>query len=287
MYVAMVRSAKTQVARLGRPIAVAAVLAAIALAGGVSGRAQDLPADFALPADLWGGGRGVVRAVVDGDTVLLEDGREVRLVGIQAPKLPLGRKGFDPWPLADVAKHRLEELVLGRAVRLGHGGRQVDRYRRQLAHLFREEDGLWVQGAMLAQGMARTYTFADNRALIPALLGAERDARAGGRGIWADSYYRVLDHLDAGAAVDRFGLIEGEVVDVAIVRGRAFLNFGEDYRRDFTITLSPDVVELFVGEGIDIESYTNKRVRVRGWVTWRNGPSIEATHPEQIELLDR
>ena len=51
--------------------------------------------------------------VVDGDTVVLEDGRRVRLVGIQAPKLPLGRPGFERWPLADEAKHALESLVLG------------------------------------------------------------------------------------------------------------------------------------------------------------------------------
>jgi hypothetical protein len=26
-------------------------------------------------------------------------------------------------------------------------------------------------------------------------------------------------------------------------------------------------------------------VRVRGWIEWRNGPMIAATHPEQLELL--
>jgi len=26
-------------------------------------------------------------------------------------------------------------------------------------------------------------------------------------------------------------------------------------------------------------------VRVRGWIEWRNGPMVAATHPEQLELL--
>jgi endonuclease YncB( thermonuclease family) len=48
--------------------------------------------------------------VIDGDTVVLDDGKEVRLVGIQAPKLPLNRPNFKEWPLAPEAKDELEKL---------------------------------------------------------------------------------------------------------------------------------------------------------------------------------
>ena len=37
--------------------------------------------------------------IVDGDTLVLAGGRQVRLVGIQAPKLPLGRPGLEAGPL--------------------------------------------------------------------------------------------------------------------------------------------------------------------------------------------
>ena len=69
----------------------------------------------------------VAAAVVDGDTLVLENGTEVRLVGIQAPKLPLGRTGFKAWPLAEEAKLALEALALGRTFTLFYGGRKVDR----------------------------------------------------------------------------------------------------------------------------------------------------------------
>ena len=49
-----------------------------------------------------------VAEIVDGDTLVLADKRQVRLVGIQAPKLPLGRAGFKAWPLAGAAKAVLE-----------------------------------------------------------------------------------------------------------------------------------------------------------------------------------
>ena len=49
-------------------------------------------------------GSGKVVEIVNGDTLILKDGHEVRLEGIQAPKLPLGRRNFKTWPLADDAK---------------------------------------------------------------------------------------------------------------------------------------------------------------------------------------
>ncbi|MDE0387035.1 MAG: thermonuclease family protein, partial [Defluviicoccus sp.] len=48
--------------------------------------------------------RAVVDAAIDGDTVALESGVEVRLVGIQAPRLALGRAGLRDWPLAAEAR---------------------------------------------------------------------------------------------------------------------------------------------------------------------------------------
>ena len=55
----------------------------------------------APPDTLTLGETGIVATVGNGDTVRLKDGQaDIQLVGSQAPKLPLGRKGFKPWPLA-------------------------------------------------------------------------------------------------------------------------------------------------------------------------------------------
>lgn len=234
------------------------------------------------------GGKATVTAVVDGDTVLLdsviEGSKEVRLVGVQAPKLPLGRKGFKQWPLAGEAKAMLEALVLGRTVTLKFGGRRLDRHGRLLAHLFVDE-GEWVQGALLSAGMARVYSFADNRAVVSDMLRLERVARAAGRGIWGYHFYSLrkpeqLDHL-----IGTFQLVEGIVFDAATVRGRTYLNFSDDWRQDFTITLNRRVVTMFSEAGIDPLMLKGRPIRVRGWLKKRNGPMIEATHPEQIEVL--
>jgi endonuclease YncB( thermonuclease family) len=239
----------------------------------------------AVQGQLTEGGTATAVEIVDGDTLVLDNGREVRLVGIQAPKLPLGRSGFKTWPLAEEAKQALSGLALGQTLRLTYGGRRVDRHRRALAHLF-DADGLWIQGELLRRGLARVYSFADNRALVPQMLALEAEARGARRGIWADPFYAVRTAEDVERHIGGFEVVEARVIDVAIVRGRAYLNFGADWRSDFTVTLAPDVRRRFESEGIAPESYQGRRVRVRGWIKSFNGPMIEATHPEQIEVLD-
>lgn len=239
----------------------------------------------ALPEALRPQSEALVREVIDGDTLVLDGGEEVRLVGIQAPKLPLGRPDFESWPLAQEAKQALEDLAAGQRVSLAFGERRRDRHGRLLAHLL-DEESRWLQGEMLARGLARVYSFEDNRVAIAEMLALEAEAREARRGLWADPFYMVRSAEEAARHVGGFELVEGEVLAVGRARGRVFLNFGEDYKRDFTAVLEPAARRLFEREGRAPTAYRGRRVRVRGWVQSLNGPMIEVTHPEQIEVLD-
>ncbi len=264
------------------------VLALVATAAAWTAAAGAWAATVAapLPAGLVAGEPGRVASVIDGDTLLFEDGREVRLVGIQAPKLPLGRAGFRSWPLAPEAKAALEALALGKRLTPHFGGARADRHGRVLAHLA-DDAGGWAQGALLALGLARVYSFEDNRTAITEMLAIEREARAAERGIWAHPYYRVLGHAEAGRHIGTFQLVEGRVLEASVVRGRAYLNFGADWRTDFTIAVPERALATFrTAFGRGLERLTGTRVRVRGWLRSLNGPLIEATHPEQIEVLE-
>ncbi|MEK9660302.1 MAG: thermonuclease family protein [Alphaproteobacteria bacterium] len=248
-------------------------------------RALALPADAAGPSDLRDGGRAHVVAVVDGDTVALDDGREVRFVGIQAPKLPLGRPNFRKWPFADEARDAIVELAQGHDLTLYYGGRDTDRHRRALAHLV-TDDGVWLQCEMLRRGLARVYSFADNRALVREMLAIEAEARAARRGIWRLDWYAVTAADEAQRRIGEFALIEGRVVATDVVRGRGFVNFGPDHKTDFTASIAPRNLKTFLREGIDIARYEGRLVRIWGWVKSYNGPMVDVTHPEQIEVLD-
>ena len=240
----------------------------------------------AWPKALTADGSGRVVEIVDGDTLILEDGREVRLVGIQAPKLPLGRRNFKTWPLADKAKSALTTLALYKTVKLSYGGRRIDRYNRLLAHLH-DENGVWIQGELLRRGMARVYSFRDNRALVAEMLAIEREARTARRGIWRHRFYKVRDADNAHRHIGGFHLVEGRVKKVAAFRKYTYLNFSDNWRTDFTIAVAARARALFKEAAFDLEALEGKFVRVRGWVKSRNGPLIDATHPEQIEVLRR
>jgi endonuclease YncB( thermonuclease family) len=227
----------------------------------------------------------VVTEVTDGDTATLEDGHVVRLVGIQSPKLSLGRARVADQPLAREAKEALEELVLGRRVTLFFGGAASDRHGRHLAQLRRDDD-LWIQGELLRRGLARVYSFPDNRAEVTAMLALEDEARRARRGIWRLDYFRVRDVEAAGRFIGRFELVEGKVLSTSIAKGRTYLNFGDDWRQDFTATISPRDRASFRSGRVDPLTWEGRVIRVRGWIRSLNGPMIEVTHPEQVEVLD-
>ena len=124
---------------------------AILLACSLSALAAPRAAPWA--AALEAGGSALIVSVTDGDTLTLDDGTVVRLVGIQAPKLPLGRPGFEAWPLADEARAALEELGLRCPEDISVTGFNdmpyVDRFAPPLTTLHIPHDELGVQAATL------------------------------------------------------------------------------------------------------------------------------------------
>ncbi|MCP8885391.1 thermonuclease family protein [Devosia sp. XJ19-1] len=234
---------------------------------------------------------GVVTQVTDGDTVVLDSGLVVRMIGTQAPKLPLGREDYPTWPLAPEAQAALAALALNKSVTLGYGGEEVDRYERALAHVFvdtGESQQVWAQMHMIESGLARVYSFPDNRSCLDQLFAGEARARSERLGIWADPYYSVRAADRPSTLLERAGsyeLVEGRVLLADRSGSRVFLNFGRFWKEDFTAVIEAPALKLFTQDGLDLLTLEGALIRVRGWVDDRDGPRIEVTHPEQIEVL--
>jgi micrococcal nuclease len=259
------------------------------LGAAVAAMAMSAPLTAMACEGLGDGPRGIVTSVTDGDTVILDSGLVIRLIGTQAPKLALGREGFDDWPFAGEAKAALEALVLNKSVVLRYGGERVDRNGRALGHLFIEgAPEIWVQEEMIGAGMARVYSFADNRRCVAQLMAGETRARTMKLGIWADPYYTVrrADRPEALLPLaGKYELIEGRVLLADDVDGRIFLNFGRYWKEDFTAVIDRAAIAMFTDLGLDPLRLEGALVRVRGWLDVRDGPRVEVTHPEQIEIL--
>ncbi len=232
------------------------------------------PAATRLPA-FEPGEHATLRSVVDGSEVVLEDGRILRLAGIDAPR--------PRTPLAERAKAALEKLLLGREIELRFAGNRRDRHGRAVAHLF--VGRRWVQGELLNRGLARVAGTADNRLGLAEMLAREAKARQARRGLWHDPFYAVRQAEEAGRFAGSFQIVEGRIVDAATVEGQVFLNFAEDWRHGFSLRFAPETMRLFRGEGLDVTALRGKRVRVRGWIRGADRPTIDVTFPEQIERL--
>ena len=117
---------------------------------------------------------------------------------------------------------------------------------------------------MLRAGMARVHSFSDNRLQVGSMLALEMAARGDGLGIWSDPYYEIRPHEALKDLIGSFQLVKGVVFDAASVRKTTYLNFSEDWRSDFTVSLDNRAQAMFKDAGIDPISMKSKRIRVRG-----------------------
>jgi endonuclease YncB( thermonuclease family) len=222
---------------------------------------------------------------LDGDTLALAGGRVLRLVGVLAPKAADRGGARDIADAVAAARAALDRLARGKTLALWHGDLAEDRHGRILAYA-RTEDGLWLQDELLRLGQARVFTQAGGAERAAAMLALEAEARQARRGLWSLAAYAVRGDEEAGRFVDSFQIVEGRVLKAAPAREVFYLNFGRDFRRDFTIGLDRAALRAFRRTGRDAATLQGKRIRVRGWLLWRNGPYIGATHPEQVEVID-
>ncbi len=229
-----------------------------------------------------------VTRVLDGDTIQLDDGSELRLIGALAPHAHDVGADAGTWPLAEEARRTLSDLVLGRSIALAFGGLRNDRYGRWLAQAILEPESRkeWVQAHMLARGMARAYALPDNAACISDLLDIERPAREGGLGLWANAAYQVRSAespQELLAYRHTFQLVQGRISAISKTRGAIYLRFTED-RRGFAAVLKHPNRTLPGSQTVD--SLMGRTALVRGWIDRRNGPILAIDTTGQIELID-
>jgi endonuclease YncB( thermonuclease family) len=234
-------------------------------------------------------GTGKVRRILDGRTIQLEIGQQVRLAAIEVPLPPLPRHTGPQAQAALAAKAALESLVAGRTVTLKKHGPDADRYGRVVAHLFVEGQQRSVQYQLLAQGHARVASEVGSIACATELLAAEAAARAASLGLWRDPLYAVRRAEDSArllAERGHFAVIEGKVLSVRESRGVIFINFGRRWSEDFTVTILKRHEREFTSAGLGLKKLSGREIRVRGVVEHRGGPWIEVTRPEQIQLVE-
>ncbi len=223
-----------------------------------------------------------VASAIDGHSLQL-DGEVAVLAGIEVP-LPSDGRYAQRW--AQLARQKLQALAAGATLQFTVVGSGHDRYARLLAQVG-DGHGLWLQGEMLRAGLARVWVPSNTPDRLAQMLALEDEARRARRGLWSDPFFAVLEAEGIGFQhLDQLQLVEGKVMAVATVRGTTYVNFGADWRADFTLEIDAATRRQLLKAGLDPAALKDHRVRVRGWPLWRNGPAIEIRYAAQLERLD-
>jgi endonuclease YncB( thermonuclease family) len=254
-------------------MSICALLLMAGMAGGEAAHAAGC--DFEPQGD------GHVAAIIDGRTFRLQDGREIRLAGIETVFAE------DPARRAS-RRSALAAILTGQDVTLRGPDDAPDRYGRQSAFVFLNGGETSVQNELLSHGAALLSAEVANKDCDAVLTAAEATARQAKQGVWADSTVIKSSENpgDILAAIGRFTLVEGKVLSVRQAGATTYLNFGRNWTRDFAVTISRRVVASFEAAGIVLKSFENRRIRVRGWVEARGGPRMEVLRVGQIELAE-
>ena len=250
----------------------------------------------------------LVTQVIDGDTITVEGGIRVRLIGIDAPER--GERCYEE------AKKHLEEMILYKEVYLEKDVTDKDKYGRYLRYVWL--GGKLVNAEMVWSGYAVAKTYPPDTKYQHIIAQAEQDAinrRAGC--LWSQAETptetptiiptpttlqtptpqiqtpaatpEVISFLDAGKYVGQVKTVEGTIVRTykcTKCRHKViFLNFHDPYEGYFRAIIweedwnkFPFAPEIY---------YKGKKVRVTGKIElYKGAPEIVVREPSQIEVVE-
>lgn len=126
--------------------------------------------------------------VIDGDTIKLEDGRNIRYIGLNTPEV--GRGDVSDECFAQQAKEFNNQLVFGKKVKIETDVNEMDHFGRTLAYVYvrESEDSrkeIFVNEYLLREGIAKFHLDTVNQRYIDILVTASESAYEEKRGLWS------------------------------------------------------------------------------------------------------
>lgn len=222
---------------------------------------------------------GQVATVLDGDTLVLTDGRRVRLLGIDAPEV--AHHNLPGEPLGEEARLFLKAHAEGKQVQLRYDLQHEDRYHRVLAHVFLD-DAQNLNALLLHKGLAYARFEWPNLQNADRYYDIESMARSQSRGIWKLPAYQIKSLENLAALRNRFVRLRGRVARIEKKRSYIYLLFGDKLR----VAVKHSRLRLFREAGLDLNALARRTVVLRGWLGQRDGsPYLKLSHPFQLEQV--
>ncbi|MDD4990104.1 MAG: thermonuclease family protein [Candidatus Pacebacteria bacterium] len=241
----------------------------------------------------------LVTKIIDGDTIIVEGGFNVRLLGIDSDE-----KGY---PCYGEASKRIEELILNKKVRLEKDITDVDQYQRCLRYVFLDNQNVGLE--LVKEGLAIARFYEPDVKYKEEIVAAERmavDDKVGCKWSGAkpasqqqDSQavfqweklttqatgLRVVGACNAASEIGKEAIVEGKIADTNRSKTNTiFLNFEKPYPNHcFSSVIFSSDQYKFVQSPENY--YYGKTVRIKGKIQEYQGkPEIILSDPSQIEI---
>jgi micrococcal nuclease len=223
-------------------------------------------------------------AVIDGDTISLENGEIVRLIGIDAPELSQ--------PGGEMSRQYLAQLILGKKITLDKGYEDRDKYNRLLRFVYIGR--LCVNEEMIRQGYAEARYLSPDDPIRGYFIQLEIEAEIAGAGLWSDNIFQprsqlnwddvpVINWSDAHKYYGRCVIVEGTIIGTYNSGIVCFLNFHKNYDYFTAVIFASDFPEFTVPPEF---FYSGKRVHIIGIILeYKGSPEIIVKTPDQIRVL--
>jgi len=229
-----------------------------------------------------------VHTVIDGQTLVVGRAGQDRILHLPAIYIPW-ETPYSVGAYGARAKAFLEENLsdntLIRLYQVRHNERALHNALGHEAMYIEREDGWFAQEALVQNGLAFAYPTQSHFAVADRLYTAEESAREAKLGFWAQEEWQVLTPETVQKVENRFAIVMGKVHAVASRNNVIYLNFGENWRSDFTVAMDSRLRRDFAKAGISTMDLGDKIIEARGWVRDYNGAFMEVFHPSQVRII--
>lgn len=216
-----------------------------------------------------------VEKVFDGDTILLDDGRKVRLLGVNTPEIAGRIKSAEAG--GEIAKQWLTLKLEQRKVFLQGDVEKQDKYQRTLAYVF-NENKQFINVELVKRGLATVNIYPPNLKYVNELLAAQEEAERGNIGLWSDPAYSPTPAEQLNQSnYQGWKRVTGKITSLKQTVRHSYLLFNDKV----SVSIEPTSLLLFP----TLESYIGKNVEVRGWVKRsRDRFYVVVRHPADIRV---
>ncbi|MEP2559591.1 MAG: hypothetical protein ABJH63_19250 [Rhizobiaceae bacterium] len=144
-----------------------------------------------------------------------------------------------------------------------------------------------MQGKLLQNGNALALPSTQRQLCRQALLDAESKNTAKRAQYWRSRGVEIdaTDLETLSASVGRFVMVTGFVSSVGDRSKRLYLNFGENWAQDFTVTVAKRGAGKFTGDLARLTGLTGRKVQIRGVLENNRGPLIRVIDDVQVQII--